>query len=106
MFIARQRAGQALIRKSTRSKPTTKRTLSLSQHAPCRSKKPRAHPSTVSTILEPPLSIQSNTEPIEISDEEEEGIKDNNVRDEEDIEDDDAEEEEEEEARPFKFKTT
>jgi hypothetical protein len=56
------------------------------------------------------MSTQSNTEQIEISDEDEEehedDIEDNNT--EEDIEDDDAkeEEEEEEEAMPFKFKTT
>lgn len=53
------------------------------------------------------MPIQSNAQPIEISDKEEvleELEDDNNVNEEEDIEDDDAEEEEE--ARSFKFKTT
>jgi len=93
-------------RTSTRtSKPTTKkRAHSLSQHTPCCSKKPKAHSSAVSTILELPLllsSTQSNARLIEISDEED--IEDNNTE-EEDIEDNNAKEKEG--ARPFKFKTT
>jgi hypothetical protein len=84
-------------------KPSVKkRSLSPSQHAPRCSKKPKAHSSAVSTILEPLLSTQSNTELIEISDKEEEQEEDNDIDKEEDIEDDDTEEEEE----PFKFKTT
>jgi hypothetical protein len=91
-------------------KPSVKnRSPSPSQHAPRRSKKPKAHSSAVSTIPEPLLSTQSNAELIEISDKEEEQEEDDNADEEEDIEDDDAEEEEEEEeedARPFRFKTT
>jgi hypothetical protein len=98
------------IRASTRPpKPSAKkRSPSPSQHAPRRSKKPKAHSSAVSTIPEPLLSIRSNAKLIEISDKEEEEEEDNNADEEEDIEDDDAEEEEEEEeeARLFKFKTT
>jgi hypothetical protein len=114
VFIAPQRASQAPvralpIRASTRPpKPSAKkRSPSPSQHAPRRSKKPKAHSSAVSTIPEPLLSTRSNAELIEISDEEEEQEEDDNANEEEDIEDDDAEEEEgEEEAMPFKFKTT
>jgi hypothetical protein len=75
-------------------KPSAKkRSPSPSQHAPHRSKKPKAHLSAVS---------QSNAELIEISDKEKEQEEDNNIDKEEDIEDNDAEKEEE----PFKFKTT
>ena len=86
-------------------KPSAKkRSPSYSQqHAPCRSKKLKAHSSTSSTLLEPLTSTRSNTKLIEISDED----KDKDQDQEEDIEDDDAKEEEkEEEARSFKFKTT
>ena len=107
--MAPQRASQALVRTlpvraSTRPpKPSAKkRSLSPSQHAPRRSKKPKAHSSAVSTIPEPLLPTQSNAELVEISDKEEEQEEDNDFDEEEDIEDDDAEEEEE----PFKFKTT
>jgi hypothetical protein len=107
--MAPQRASQAPVhalpvRASTRPpKPSAKkRSLLPSQHAPRRSKKPKAHSSAVSTLPEPLLSTQSNAELIEISDKEEEQEEDNDIDEEEDIEDDDAEEEEE----PFKFKTT
>jgi hypothetical protein len=111
--MAPQRASQAPvralpIRASTRPpKPSAKkRSPSPSQHAPRRSKKPKAHSSAISTIPEPLLSTQNNAKLIEISDKEEEDEEeDNDVDEEEDIEDDDAEEEEEE-ARLFKFKTT
>jgi TATA-binding protein-associated factor Taf7 len=91
-------------------KPSAKK-RSLSHYAPRRSKKPKAHSSTVSTIPDPLLSTQSNAELIEISDKEEEQQQQQQQQEEEeqeeDIEDDDAEEEEkEEEARSFKFKTT
>jgi hypothetical protein len=99
-------------------KPSAKKQspLHYQQHAPRRSKKPKAHSSTVSTILDPLLSTQSNTKLIEISDKEEQQQQEEDEEDEEDkeeqeqeedIEDDDAKEEEkEEEARSFKFKTT
>jgi hypothetical protein len=78
--MAQRRASQVPIHTSTHPpKPSAKKqSPSPSQHAPRRSKKPKAHSSAVST-----------TKLIEISDKEEE-----------------EDEKEEEDARPFKFKTT
>jgi hypothetical protein len=124
--MAPQKPSQVPLRTSAcPPKPSAKkRSPSYSQqYAPRRSKKPKAHSPTVSTIPEPLLSTQSNAKPIEISDKEDQDQdqedkdqdqedKDQDQEDEdqdqeEDIEDDDAEEEEEEEeASSFKFKTT
>ena len=71
--------------------------IPVSQHASCRSKKPKAsrkpkvHKSAVPTRPEPLIPTQSNAWVIEISDKEEvleEPEDDNNVNEEEDIEDD------------------
>jgi len=82
-------------------KPSAKKRSSshYQQHAPCRSKKPKtscrskklkAHSSTVSTMLDPVLSTQSNTGLIEISDKEEEE-QEEEQEEQEDEEDEDEE---------------
>ena len=105
--MAPQKLSQMPLRTSARlPKPSAKkRSPSYSQqHAPRRSKKPKAHSSTSSTLLE--ISDEDKDKDQDQEDEDQDQ-EDEDQDQEEDIEDDDAEEEEkEEEARSFKFKTT